>query len=180
MTRTPTIERYQASAGRRRPPRLRGPAAVVWIWALIAVAPLPAQQIDSSLVRGTPTLVKYGKWATLAAAIGMGIRAADAHHDADRAFDRLSQYCVADQARCQQSASGSYLDPQAERYYQSSLGNDRTARRWLLGGEITLLGTAGLFVWELTRPKHPAHNIPFEPTIRVTPEHTSFGLRTAF
>jgi hypothetical protein len=149
--------------------------AVTW-----QVTPLSAQRSDSVMVRSSPVLIKYGKWLTLATAVGMGVKAAGAHDDADRAFARLRQYCDGNAARCTQLSSGSYADPVAEGYYQSSLRHDRRARRWLLGGEITLMGAAGLFVWELTRPKHPSRNIPFEPTITVTPETTQFGLRAAF
>ena len=164
-------------AGRRR--------AIALIAAAVLVAsgpmPLSAQQPDSIWTRrGSPALVKYGKWLTLAAAVGMGIKAADAHDDADRWFNRLERYCDLDPTRCNQSSGGSYTDPTAERYYQRSLHHDRVARRWLLGGEITLIGTAGLFVWELTRPKRLPDNIPFEPEIRVLPHVTRFGLRVGF
>lgn len=149
--------------------------------ALVGLAtPVSAQGSDTIMIRNSPTLIKYGKWLTLAAAVGMGIKAADAHNDADRSFARLSRYCEGNAAHCDQLPSGQYVDPAAEAYYQSSLGHDRRARRWLLGGEITLIGTAGLFVWELTRPKYPSRNIPFEPTITVTPETTQFGVRAAF
>jgi hypothetical protein len=147
----------------------------------LPIARLPAQQMDSIWTRsGSPALVKYGKWLTLAAAVGMGIKAADAHDNADRWFDRLERYCDIDRTRCDQTPNGTYIDPTAERYYQRSLHHDRVARRWLLGGEITLIGTAGLFVWELTRPKRLPENIPFEPEIRVLPHQTRFGLRVGF
>ena len=155
-------------------------AALIGLTLMGRATPLSAQRSDSVMVRSAPALIKYGKWLTLAAAVGMGIKAAGAHDDADRAFARLTQYCDGNAARCDQQASGSYADPVAEGYYQSSLSHDRRARRWLFGGEITLVGTAGLFVWELTRPKHPSRNIPFEPTITVTPETTQFGVRAAF
>jgi hypothetical protein len=143
--------------------------------------PLSAQQADSVWTRSSsPMLVKYGKWLTLAAAVGMGIKAADAHDNADRWFNRLERYCDVDPSRCDQTSNGSYIDPTAERYYQQSLHHDRVARRWLVGGEITLIGTAGLFVWELTRPKRLPENIPFEPEIRVSPHQTRFGFRVGF
>jgi hypothetical protein len=144
--------------------------------ALPAAAQLPG---DSLLLRRSP-LVTYGKWAVLAAAVGMGLKAAAAHRDADRAFDRLERWCLEDQTRCDQSANGSYLDPVAEGYYQTSLTRDRHARGWLLGGEAALLGAAGLFVWELTRPRSPPRNIPFEPTFTVLGARTQVGLAIPF
>jgi hypothetical protein len=160
--------------------RVRARAAVVLFLAIGAqAASLAAQRSDSLLVR-TPVVVKYGKWVTLAGAVGMGILSAQAHNSADRAFDQLRRYCFVDTARCDQTGNGSYLDPVAEGYYQSSLRHDRHARRWLVGGEVTLMATAGLFVWELTRPKRPPRNIPFEPTLAVTPEQTLLGIRATF
>ena len=160
--------------------RILGGAALV---LFLAIGPqagsLAAQRSDSLLVR-TPVAVKYGKWVTLAGAVGMGILAARAHNSADQAFDQLRRYCNFSTARCDQAGDGSYLDPVAEGYYQSSLGHDRTARRWLVGGEVSLMATAGLFVWELTRPKGPPRNIPFEPTLTVTPERTLLGIRATF
>ena len=143
-------------------------------------APLSGQQLDSATARSSPILVHYGKWATLGAAIGMGLQAASAHRAADRAFGRLEQYCLTDPHACDQSPGGAYVDPVAERYYQSSLGHDRRARRWLIGGEVTLLATAGLFVWELTRPRGPPDNIPFSPSLSVSDGHTRLGLALAF
>ncbi len=146
----------------------------------LLVRPLAAQQADTAWVRGTPFAVKYGKWVTLAAAVGMGIKAADAHRDADRAFKSLGDYCDPDHTRCDTGPSGHYLDPVAERYYQTSVRRDRHARGWLLGGEGALLATAGLFVWDLTRPKQPPKNIPFAPTVSVVGSTTRLGLRVAF
>ncbi|MEO8139783.1 MAG: hypothetical protein ABI742_09060 [Gemmatimonadota bacterium] len=146
----------------------------------LAATPLAAQQPDTSWKRQTPMVVKYGKWATLALAVGMGLKASAAHHDADRAFNLLSSYCLTDPTRCNQGPGGRYIDPVAEGYYQASVRSDRHARGWLLGGEGALLATAGLFVWELTRPKQPPKNIPFEPTVTVVGAVTQFGVRVAF
>ncbi len=128
----------------------------------------------------TPFEVRYGKWLALAAALGMGWQAAEAHADANRAFDRLEAYCAADPTRCRTAPSGRYLDPRAEQFYQASLRDDRRARRWLLGGEAALLGAGALFVWELTRPKKPPANIPFEPELRVSSGQAGIGLRLSF
>jgi hypothetical protein len=148
---------------------------------LLGQAPLAAQQpADSLFARRSPALVKYGKWVALAAAVGMGLKAASAHGDAEDAFDRLERYCDVDQLRCTQRPNGSYFDPVAEGYFQTSLSRDSHARGWLLGGEAALLGAAGLFVWELTRPKNPPRNIPFEPTVRVIGARTQLGVLVAF
>ena len=146
----------------------------------LTAAPLAAQRPDTSWTRRTPMVVKYGKWATLALAVGMGLKASAAHHDADRAFNQLSSYCLTDPTRCNQGSGGGYIDQVAEGYYQTSVHRDRHARGWLLGGEGALLATAGLFVWELTLPKQPPKNIPFEPTVSVVGPTTRIGLRVTF
>jgi hypothetical protein len=146
----------------------------------IAVLPLTAQQPDTTWRRQVPAVVTYGKWVTLAATVGMGIKAAQAHREADRSFDRLSAYCLGDDTRCQTGPGGRYLDPVSERYFQASVRSDRRARHWLFAGEGTLLATAGLFVWELTRPSRPPRNIPFEPTVSVVGPRTMVGVSVAF
>jgi hypothetical protein len=155
--------------------------AILLVLLVVASAPLFAQQSPDSLFRhSSPFLVKYGKWVMVAASAGMGLKAASDHRAADRDFDRLDRYCSGQPAGCPQRPSGKYFDPVAEGYYQSSLSHDRRARTWLLGGEATLLGAAGLFVWELTRPKSLPKNIPFEPEIRWTGRETRAGLKVAF
>jgi hypothetical protein len=161
---------------------LRALLAAPLVLALLHPAPLAAQSADSVFAprRGSPALVKFGKWGVLAAGIGMGIQAAMAHADADRAYRRLERYCFGDQRRCDQGPGGSYLDPVAERHYQSALSGDRRARGWLVGGEVAVLGAAGLFVWELTRPRQRPDNIPFEPSVTFRGPVTDLGVRLAF
>jgi hypothetical protein len=134
---------------------------------------LPAR----SVAQGTPALPKYGKWVTLVAAVAMGVQAASAHREANDAFDQLQSYCGVDENRCQLGSNGRYVDPVSEGYYQSSLDHDRSARAWLFGGEAALVGSAALFVWELTRPKGPPRNIPFDPQVSVVGGQTRLGLR---
>jgi hypothetical protein len=139
-----------------------------------------AQAPDTTIYRSSPALVKYGKWVLLAGALGMGYQAAQAHQDADAAFNRLEDYCFEDKTRCARSPGGNYLDPRSESLYQSSLSHDRKSRRWLIGGEASLLGAAGLFIWELSRPKRPNGNIPFEPTVNFRGAQTEIGVQVGF
>ncbi|HWA15685.1 MAG TPA: hypothetical protein VG817_04575 [Gemmatimonadales bacterium] len=149
---------------------------------VLTTAPVPAvaQAPDSTRYRSSPFPVKYGKWILLAGALGMGYQAAQAHDDAEAAFDRLEGYCFEDRTRCERGQGGRYADPRAEALYQTSLSHDRTSRRWLIGGEISLLGAAGLFVWELSRPKRPGPNIPFEPTVGFRGARTEVGVSIGF
>jgi hypothetical protein len=131
--------------------------------------------------RGAGPLVKYGKWALLAGSIGMNYLAARAHDRADEAYKALELRCAdGDHAPCDLGPTGRYLDPISETLYQSSLDQDRSARRWLLGGEAALAGAAAMFVYELTRPKGRPPNIPFEPEIRTVNGTTRLGVRASF
>lgn len=156
-----------------------------WVSLLLPVllsSAAAAQSPDSVFVRpqGSPALVKIGKWGVLLAGLGMGVKAAQAHADADRAYDRLRDYCFEDPRRCDQNPGGSYINPVAERYYQRALRGDRHARGWLIGGEVAVLGAAGLFVWELTRPRQRPDNIPFEPQVTLLGRVTNLGVRVSF
>jgi hypothetical protein len=131
--------------------------------------------------QGLSPAVKYGKWALLAGAIGMNYLALQAHDRADDAFDALEARCADLRQRCDLGPNGGYADPAIEDLYQSSLRYDRRARLWLIGGETALVGSAALFIWELTRPKNRPDNIPFEPEVRsLRSGGTGLGLRLAF
>ena len=157
-------------------------ATVALIISTAALTPTVAlaQAPDSTAYPSSPALVKYGKWVLLAGALGMGYQAMQSHHDADDAFGQLETYCFDDSTRCDRAPSGKYLDPTSESYYQRSLSYDRKSRGWLIGGEVALLGAAGMFIWELSRPKRPNPNIPFEPTVGFRGARTEFGVRFGF
>ena len=128
-----------------------------------------------------PTLAKYGKWALLAGSIGFNLQALHEHHIADDTFAQLSDLCTAaEHSRCLTDETGVYLDPVAEGIYQSSLRSDRRARLWLVAGETVLLGSAAIFVWELSRPKGPDPNIPFTPRVGMIGGRTTLGIAIAF
>jgi len=124
-------------------------------------------------------LVKYGKWAVLAGSVAMNLLALQAHNSAEDSFNSLEELCI-DRSRCDLGPDGTYLDPEAENLYQSSLHYDRIARGWLIGGAVALAGAAALFVWELTQPKGRPGNIPFEPEVRSLRWGTGLGFRVPF
>jgi hypothetical protein len=127
--------------------------------------------------QGPGGLVKYGKWVLAAGAVGMNLLAASAHDDAEAAFDRIEDACFADRIRCLVNVEGRYADPELEGLYQTSLHEDRVARRWLILGETALVGAAAMFVWELTRKSHEPDNIPFEPEVRSLRQATGVGVK---
>jgi hypothetical protein len=142
-----------------------------------AGAPLSAQRAATR----SPPLVKYGKWALLAGAVGFNLLALHDHHLADDTFAQLTDICTAaDHARCLTGPSGAYLDPGAEDIYQRALASDRRARVWLVAGETVLLGSAAMFVWELSRPKGRDPDIPFTPRIGFSGGRTTVGLTVPF
>jgi len=128
----------------------------------------------------TGPLVRYGKWALAAGAIGMNLLAAQAHNRADETFDRIEEVCFLNPRRCDLGPGGDYADGRIETLYQRSLHYDRSARRWLIAGESALLGAAALFVWEMTRKTHKPDNIPFEPEVRSLKQATGVGVRVAW
>lgn len=129
--------------------------------------------------QGLSPVITYGKWLVLAGSAGMNYLAIRAHNRAEDAFDALQLRCQV-HPRCDVGPDGSYLDPETENLYQSSLRYDRIARGWLIGGETALAGAAVLFVWELTRPKGRPDNIPFEPEVRSLRGGTGLGIRVGF
>jgi hypothetical protein len=130
--------------------------------------------------QGLSPLIKYGKWVLVAGSVGMNYLAIRAHNRAEDAFDDLESRCLQARERCNLGPEGSYLDPEIEGLYQTSLRYDRFARGWLIGGETALAGAAAMFVWELTRPKGRPDNIPFEPEVRSLRGATGLGLRVIF
>ena len=145
-------------------------------------APLAAQAPQDTLYHHHPSpfYVKYGKFLLLGLSAGMSIKAATTHDKADESYDDLQNLCFSDPPRCTRGPDGAYEDPVAEDLYQTTLHYDDQARLWLYGGEVTLLGSAALFVWELTRPKNPPKNIPFEPEVSVVGSQTRLGFRVEF
>ena len=134
-----------------------------------------------SRVEGQGPAVKYGKWLLVAGSIGMNYLAVRAHDNAEDAYNALESRCLSAPDRCALGPGGVYLDPEIESFYQTSIGYDRQARRWLFGGETALVGAAALFIWELTRPKSRPGNIPFEPEVRsLRGGETGLGLRLGF
>jgi hypothetical protein len=147
-------------------------ACVAALALLFLASPAQAQ--------GLSPLIKYGKWVLVAGSAGMNYLAIRAHNRAEDAFDDLESRCLQTRDRCDLGPAGSYLDPEIEGLYQTSLRYDRIARGWLIGGETALAGAAAMFIWELTRPKGRPDNIPFEPEVRSLRGAMGLGLRVGF
>jgi hypothetical protein len=151
---------------------IRVPVIVLILVLTLTAGPAYAQ--------GVHPLVKYGKWALAAGALGMNYMAARAHDRADEQFDALEARCLAQHALCELDEAGGYTDGTSEALFQASTRYDRQARRWLFGGETALLGAAAMFVWELTRRTPKPDNIPFEPEVRSLQRATGVGVKIGF
>lgn len=147
------------------------------IRALALVLALTAALGPRAEAQESGPIVRYGKWALAAGALGMNLLAAQAHNRAEDAFDAIEDACFEDAFRCALGPDGSYADRGIEGLYQTSLRHDRRARTWLIAGETALLGAAALFVLEFTRKTHKPDNIPFEPEVRSLRQATGVGVR---
>ncbi len=145
--------------------------------ALALVLALTAAFAPRGEAQESGPIVRYGKWALAAGALGMNLLAAQAHNRAEDAFDAIEDACFEDASRCALGPEGSYADRRIEGLYQTSLHYDRRARTWLIAGETALLGAAALFVLEFTRKTHKPDNIPFEPEVRSLRQATGVGVR---
>jgi hypothetical protein len=139
-------------AGRRR--------AVVIAAAMAAAAaassPVRAQQAEPA--RQASPMIKWGKWAAAAAAASFTALGIRQHNAGDAAFRDLVAYCRT--TLCALTPQGRYADPQAEARYQRVVRDDRSARAWLIGGQVAAIGSALLFVLELRHGREPP-NIPY-------------------
>jgi len=97
--------------------------ALIAVAAVAATAPWPpplrAQQPSAaqglSAQRSSP-LIRWGKWAAAAAAVGFTTLGIRQHNAGDAAFSDLVHYCRAN--LCTLTPAGRYADPQAEARYQ--------------------------------------------------------------
>ena len=129
---------------------------------------------------GSPAPVEYGKWGLLAGSIAMNLLGLRAHNRAEDAFNAVAEACAADRTRCATLSNGAYADPFLESQFKKSLDYDSAARKWLIGGETALVGSAVMFIWELTRAKSRRENIPFEPEVTQRDGVTNMGFRVSF
>jgi hypothetical protein len=136
-------------------------------WCVAALLALGVLGVPAggAAAQEAPWTVRYGKFVALALA-GVGVWRAQGHHDlAEEAYGDLEVLCRAQPSSCAVE-DGSYPDPVAEDLYQTALSEDDRARAWLIGAEVSLIGAALLFVYEITRPSGPDRDdIPFEPLV---------------
>ena len=142
--------------------------------ASVAGAQLPRPAASRSW-----TSVRLAKWALLGAAVGFGAYAVSQSQQADDSYGDLGLLCRAEQDRCASNGDG-YADARAERLYQRAVSADRRAHQAIIGGEVTLLGSAALFIYDLRNRRGPP-DIPYPAGSRGSAAYGfAFGARVFF
>ena len=124
--------------------------------------------------RSARVAVRIAKWTLLAGAVAAGAYALDASQSAEGAYERLGQRCQQDGSRCAFTPAGQYVDPVAERLFRDSQRFDSRARTGIIVGEVTLVGSLGLFIYDLRNRRGPA-DIPFP--VPVSASTVAIGVR---
>jgi hypothetical protein len=146
----------------------------------VATLSLPAQ---TPIRQGRPgwTPVRIAKWALLGVAGGFAGYALAHSTRAEDAYADLRGLCNREPDRCQLDG-GRYPDPEAERLYRTATRDDRQAQVGIFGGQVALLGSAALFIYDLRNGRGPV-NIPY-PSSAYTAARRSpgyvVGLRLSF
>jgi len=154
---------------------------VLGIALLCACAPvrLSAQLVDT-VPKRTSFIIRYGKWAGLAASIGLGLKARDRNMLAESAYDQLNDRCFDTPESCITGPNGRYLDRTSETLYGRTVAYDKQASQFLIAAEVTFVASVALFVYDLTDRQDRPPNIPFAPSVEYTPRGTNVGMRFAF
>jgi hypothetical protein len=121
-------------------------------------------------------VIHYGKWATAATAVGLTILAAREHARAQDEWRELLSLCRDNNAACQLRQDGRYVNYDAELLFQLTTYYDRRARSRLIGGQVSLLASATLFILDLRHQGGNPPNIPFH-GLELSAEPTSGGAR---
>jgi hypothetical protein len=106
------------------------------------------------------TTVRVLKWALLGTAVGFGAYALIHSTRADDAYSELRRICDVTPDRCTISASGRYDDETTEHLFATTRYEDRRAQVGIVGGQVTLFGSVGLFIYDLRHARGP-DNIPY-------------------
>lgn len=131
--------------------------AVILLALFVAVPQLDAQQAPTP--RRGPPVVKFAKWGLLGLAGGLGLYALRHSTRAEEAYDELRSICLAAPDRCDHRG-GRYEDAAAEALYRRALSEDRRAQLGIFGGQATLFGSVGLFIYDLRDDREPT-TIPY-------------------
>ncbi|MBC7789290.1 MAG: hypothetical protein H7Z74_05055 [Anaerolineae bacterium] len=144
--------------------------AALFIACSLADSTVASAQPSQPAAPRSWTSVRLAKWVLLGAAVGFGAFAVSQSQRADDNYAELGQLCREEQERCA-SDGNSYADARAEQLYQRAVSADRRAHQAIIGGEVTLLGSAALFIYDLRNRRGPP-DIPYPANSRAA---TGYG-----
>lgn len=125
--------------------------------------------------------IKYGKWGLLVVAVGLNLAASESNERANLSFNELEDRCFQDPQFCTVNGGGSYDDQLSEDLFQRTARLDTSARRLLIAGQVALMGSAAMFIYEFTRPPgEPDDNVPFVPRVQETQDGVGVGIEFRF
>jgi hypothetical protein len=135
-------------------------ATAVALFAIVLVAgSASAQERPAAQPRRGPPVIKIAKWGLLGVAGGLGLYALRHSTRAEDSYDDLRSICLATPARCDHG-NRRYADDEAERLYRAAIAEDRRAQLGIFGGQATLFGSVGLFIYDLRDDRTPT-TIPY-------------------
>ncbi len=142
------------------------PRWLVFLALAGVLAPVRAQaqtstRQDTAVVQRYP-LARFGKWVTLSGAAAAATFGIVTNQEADRRYADLERTCRDDPGRCTRGAGGAYEDATLEGEYQRILTLDDRATFALIAGEISVLASVVLFVFDLPRSRS-GEDIPYSP-----------------
>ena len=136
-------------------------AGVVALGLFAATAAQAQIDVEPPRAQGGWSAVRIAKWAMLGAAIRFGSYALVQSGRAEDHFAELRRECQIEPTACQLQ-DGRYSSETAEALYEAAATADRRARIGIIGGQVTLLGSAALFVYDLRNGRGP-DDIPLPP-----------------
>ena len=159
----------------------RGAIAIA-LAAALGVPSLGAAQSTAGPQPQGWTVVRVLKWAMLGTAVGFGGYALVHSNRGNDAYTALRRVCDETPARCEITAAGRYAEPAIEGLFQRTRREDRRAQVGIVGGQATLFGSVGLFIYDLRHARGP-QNIPYPSgaaaAMRARPA-VAAGVRLAF
>jgi len=138
---------------------MRKAIPVALIALVFLASSVDAQERTPAQPRRGPPVIKIAKWSLLGLAGGLGLYALQHSTRAEDAYAELRDVCLASPTRCDHGG-GRYNDAEAERLYHRAIREDRQAQLGIFGGQMTLFGSVGLFIYDLRDDRTPT-TIPY-------------------
>ena len=128
------------------------------------------------------TVSRWAKWPALGGAVGLTAVALVRNRAADRVYDGLVTLCFGAPDACRLADGDGpvrFTSDDAEALYQETLRIDRSARGWLLAGQVALVASGVMFLVDLIAGDDTPPNIPF-PGFQLVADGRRLGLAIGF